>query len=114
MNDMADPILLVQGDTSPQFKVTLTRQDTGLVEDLTGATATLHFRKKFTDTVLFSIVGQSTPDEATEGLTIFAFSSGQLDLDAGEYEGEVEVVFDTGARETIFEKLDFLIREDFA
>lgn len=54
---MAEPILLVQGDTSPQVKVTLTRKDTGSAEDLTGSTVKLHFRKKATTTLLFSITG---------------------------------------------------------
>lgn len=107
-------INLVQGDTAPQIKVVMTRSDTGSAEDITDATATLHFRRKFTDTVLFSIVGQSTPDEALAGTAIFVFSNGQLDLDAGEYEGEVEVVFDTGTRETIYETLNFALRKDFA
>ncbi len=111
---MADPIYLVQGDTGPQIKVVMTRSDTGSAEDITDATATMHFRKKFSSTVLFSNVGQSTPDEALAGTAIFVFSSGQLDLDAGEYEAEVEVVFDTGTRETIYEKIDFVMREDFA
>lgn len=111
---MADPIYLVQGDTGPQIKVIMTRDDTGAVQDLTGAVVKLHFRKKYTETALFSITGQSSPDEKLEGISFFAFSTGQLDLDAGEYEGEVEVVFDTGTRETIYEKLDFILRKDFA
>ena len=111
---MADPIKLVQGDTAPQIKVVMTRDDTGAAEDITDATVKLHFRKKYTETLLFSLTGQSTPDEALVGTAIFAFSNGQLDIDAGEYEGEVEVVFDTGTRETIYEKLDFIMRKDFA
>jgi len=50
---MADPLLLVQGDTAPQIKVILTRDDTGLAEDITDAVVKLHFRKKATSTVLF-------------------------------------------------------------
>ena len=111
---MAEPILLVQGDTSPQVKVTLTRKDTGTAEDLTGSTVKLHFRKKATTTLLFSITGQSTPDEATAGTTIFAFSSSQLDLNPGKYEGEIEVTFDSGAKESVYEIVDFVLREDFA
>jgi len=94
--------------------VTLTRSDTGLAEDLTDSTVNLHFRRKSSDSILFTLTGQSTPDEALEGVTIFAFSSGQLDLDAGNYEGEVEVVFDTGTRETVYEIIDFVLRRDFA
>jgi hypothetical protein len=111
---MADPIYLVQGDTGPQIKVIMTRDDTGVAEDITDAVVRLHFRKKYTETLLFSLTGQSTPDEAEVGTAIFVFSNGQLDLDAGEYEAEVEVVFDTGTRETIYEKLDFVLRQDFA
>ena len=111
---MADTIYLVQADTAPQVKVIMTRSDTGAAEDITGATTKLHFRKKFTTELLFSVTGQSTSDEAAAGTAIFPFSSGQLDINAGEYEGEVEVVFQTGTRETIYEKLDFVLREDFA
>jgi hypothetical protein len=111
---MADPIKLVQGDTAPQIKVIMTRSDTGSAEDITDATVKLHFRKQYNDEVLFSVTGQSTPDEATAGTVIFAFANGQLDLDEGQYEGEVEVVFDTGTRETIYEVIDFTLRRDFA
>jgi hypothetical protein len=111
---MADPIYLVQGDTGPQIRVVLTRQDTGLAEDITDATVRLYFRKKFTETVLFTLTGQSTPDEEALGTAVFVFSNGQLDLTPGEYEGEVEVVFDTGTRETVYEVIDFVLRKDFA
>lgn len=111
---MADPILLVQGDTGPQIKVTLTREDSGLAEDLTGATVSLHFKKKNTDTVLFTLTGQSTADEKVDGVTFFLFANGQLNLDAGKYVGEVEVVFESGTRETVYEIIEFTLREDFA
>lgn len=111
---MAEPILLVQGDTSPQVKVTLTRKDTGTAEDLTGSTVKLHFRKKATTTLLFSITGQSTADEATAGTTIFAFSNTQLNLNPGKYEGEVEVETSAGVKESVYEIVDFVLREDFA
>lgn len=111
---MSDPLYLVQGDTGTQIKVTLTREDTGLPEILTGATVSLHFKKKGTSTVLFTITGQNTPQEEVAGVAYFVFSSGQLNLDAGNYVGEVEVVFQTGVRETVYEIIDFVLREDFA
>lgn len=107
-------IQLVQGDTGPQIKVTLTRSDTGSAEDLTGATIKLHFRKKRTTTVLFSLTNQSTGDNLTNGICFFVFSAGQLDLDEGYYEGEVEVVGSSGTRETIYETVEFYLRDDFA
>lgn len=111
---MADPIKLVQGDTAPQIKATVTRSDTGDVVDVSNATVTLHFRRKFTDTVLFSMTNQGNEQLAIEGICIFVFTSGQLNIDAGEYEGEIEVVFNGGTRETVYETLDFVMREDFA
>ena len=111
---MADPIYLVQGDTGPDIKVTLTRQDTGLVESLVGATVKLHFRKKASDSVLFSLDGEGTQIDRENGIVVFSFSSGQLDISPGDYEGEVEAVFDSGARETVYQKLQFSLRKDFA
>ena len=105
-------INLVQG--GPQIKVSLTRSDTGTAEDLAGAAVKLHFRKKDTTTVLFSLTNQSGTDNLENGICYFVFSSGQLDLDAGYYEGEVEVVTDAGIRETVYEIVEFYLREDFA
>lgn len=107
-------INLVQGDTGPQIKVTLTRSDTGLVEDVSDATIKMHFRKQDTTSVLFSMTNQSSPEQQDLGVCIFIFSSGQLDVDAGYYEGEVEVVFQSGTRETVYEVVEFYVREDFA
>lgn len=106
-------INLVQGDTGPQIKVTLTRSDTGAVQDLTGATVVMRFRKKRSTTVLFTLTNQSGDDDKTSGIALFAFSAGQLDLDEGYYEGEVEVVASGGTRETVYEIVDFYLREDF-
>ena len=107
-------INLVQGDTGPQIKVTLTRSDTGAAEDLTGATVKLHFRAKDTTTVLFTMNNQSSADQLSDGICLFIFSSGQLDLDPGYYEGEVEAVLSGGTRETVYDIVDFYLRADFA
>ncbi len=111
---MADRIYLVQGDTGPDIKVTLTREDTGEVEDLTGANVNLHFKRRNRDDVLFTLDGQSTPAEAEQGIVVFAFSGSQLDIEPAYYEGEVEVVFASGQRETIYEPIEFFVRKDYA
>lgn len=103
-------IQLVQGDTGPQIKADITRD--GSAEDLTGATAVLRFRKKKTDTVLFTLSSVSSADQLAVGELYFVFSSGQLDLDEGFYEGEIEIV-SSGVRETVYEVVDFFLREDF-
>ena len=112
---MAEPHKLVQGDTGPQVKATLTRSDDGSAIDLTETSSCqMHFRKKNTDTVLFSLSNISGNTDQANGVAVFNFSGTQLDLAAGNYEGEVEVVFNTGVRETIFETIDFVLRTDFA
>ena len=103
-------INLVQGDTGPQIKATITRDSSA--EDLSGATAVLRFRKKKTTAVLFTLSSVSTSDQLALGELYFAFSSGQLDLDEGFYEGEIEIV-NSGVRETVYEVVDFFLREDF-
>jgi len=103
-------IELVQGDTGPQIKAAITRQ--GVAEDLSGATAVLRFRKKKTSTVLFTLNTVSTTEQLVAGDLFFVFSAGQLDIDEGFYEGEIEVV-NSGVRETIYEIVDFFVRADF-
>lgn len=111
---MADPIKLVQGDTGPQVKATLTRSDTGSTVDLSEATTQMHFRRKYNDEVLFSLSDIATGDDPGNGIALFAFSGSQLDIESGDYEGEIEVVFNGGTRETVYETIDFVLREDFA
>ncbi len=104
---------LVQGDTAPQLRLALSNTQTGVATDLTGATVTLHFRASGSTTLLFSRPAIIVAP-ATNGIAIVAWGIGDLDRDAGEYEGEVEVVLGTGERETIYDILQFELREDFA
>jgi hypothetical protein len=78
---------------------------------LTSATVTLHLRAVDTTTVLVS--RNATITSPLTGVAIIAWQATDLDLDAGEYEGEVETVLASGLRETIFDLLQFTVREDF-
>ena len=111
---MASTFKYVQGDTGPQIKVALTEEDSGSAVDLTGGTATLHFRAAGESQVLFSRGLYVNPDTAADGVAILQWQVGDLEIDAGAYEGEIEVIRSTGLRETLFDKLKFKIREDFA
>jgi hypothetical protein len=104
-------IKLVRDDTGPQLRLTLTDSLTGSAVDLTGATVTLHLRAVDTTTVLVS--RDATITSPLTGVAIIAWQATDLDLDAGEYEGEVETVLASGLRETIFDLLQFTVREDF-
>lgn len=110
---MAQTFKYVQGDTGPQIRVTLTTDD-GAAVDLTSATVTLHFREAGAESVLFSREFFINPDTATNGIAVLQWSVGDLEVEAGTYEGEIEVVRGDGIRETLYEKLKFKIREDFA
>lgn len=104
-------IKLVRNDTGPQLRLTLTDSLTGSVVDLTGATVTLHLRAIDTTTVLVS--RNATIAAPLTGVAVIAWQATDLDLAAGEYEGEVETLLASGLRETIFDPLQFTIREDF-
>lgn len=111
---MADRIKLVQGDTGPQVQLTLTDETTGLAIDLTSATVTLHFRASGSDTVLFDRVCYVNPATASNGVAVVIWQSGDLNQEPGSYEGEIEIVFPTGMRQTVYDLLKFTIRGDFA
>lgn len=131
---MVDKIKLVQGDTRPQIKVVITDANTGQIVDLSGSTVLLKFRRSGTTTVLFSLTGylqagledangnvtQSLPGEAYAtpgkgGRVAFQFSTGQLNINPGQYEGEIEITFpapNTGVQ-TVFSPLIFQVRAQF-
>ena len=111
---MAQVFKYVQGDTGPQIRVTLTNEDDNAAVDLTSATVTLHFREAGAESVLFSREFWINPDTANNGVAVLQWATDDLQVDAGTYEGEIEVVRSSGVRETLFEKLKFKIRADFA
>ena len=109
---MATSFNYVQGDTGPQLKVTLTNDTTKEAVDLSGATVTLHFRAAGETSVLFSRNFLITDED--NGIAVLQWQTDDLNQDAGVYEGEIEIVTSGGIRETIYDKLKFRIREDFA
>lgn len=104
---------LVKNDTAPQIKATITRDDTGNVVDMTGATVRLKFRKRATTTVLFTLTANTDVNNLSNGIAIFTFGAGNLDVDEGYYEGEIEITYSNSTVETIYEVLDFHVRGDF-
>jgi len=106
---MAEKIKLVRGDTRPQIKVTLSDDTTGEPINLAGSTVVMLFRKvgnsTLTDTLNGVIAGLT-------GEVTFTFNSNTL-AEAGDYEGEVQVDFQGGGRQTVYTPLKFSVREDF-
>lgn len=102
---------LVQGDIGTQVKATIYRDDDGSAVDLTGATVRFKFRKKGTTTVLTTLTPASA--DLPNGIVIFQFGSGDLDVDQGEYEAEIEATWSDGRIETRYDLIEFYVREDF-
>lgn len=109
---MADKIKLVRGDTRPQIKMTLTNEITGAPIDITGADLLFRFRETGTTEVLDIINGVVTDGE--NGEVVFLWNEDSLNVDPGEYEGEVEITFPSGEIQTVYDLLKFKLREDFA
>lgn len=107
---MATIYKFVSGDTSPQMQVTLTRDD-GSAVDLTGATVYLHIRAKGSPTL--TLTKTAAIYDAVNGVFVVAWAEGDLDLAAGVYDAEIEVI--TAAyRETVYDLLQIQIRDDIA
>lgn len=105
---------LVKDDVGTQIKATLTREDDGSAVDLTSATAVvMRFRAKDTTTVLATLNNLSGADDQANGICYFVFSSGDLNVTEGKYEGEIECRFSNGNIETVYEIIEFYVRGDF-
>ncbi|CAB4196162.1 hypothetical protein UFOVP1298_67 [uncultured Caudovirales phage] len=125
-------IKLVQGDTRPQIKCVITDETTGAIINLSGAAVALKFRAVGTSSILFTRTGallsgieDSLGVASQYGLTeaygvagsggrvAFQFAAGNLNIEPGAYEGEIEVTFGDGAIQTIYSPLKFQLRQQF-
>lgn len=110
---MGTKIYLVQGDVGrPQVQATITDADTEDAVDITGADVVLKFRKvgdtELTDTI------DGTVTDGTNGVVVFPMSETAMAGDAGDYEGEIQVTFDSGAGvQTVYDLLKFRMRAQF-
>ena len=106
-------LYLVKDDIGSQVRATLTREHDGSAVDLTDSTAVLKFRAKGTTTVLATLSNSATDGQKANGIAIFSFTEAALANNEGKYEGEIQVTFDDGSIETVFEIEDFYLRDDF-
>lgn len=108
---MAEKIKLVRGDTRPQLQLTLTNELDDTPIDLSGATVVMRFRQAGSGTVLDTLVGSVT--QALLGTVVFLWNLTTLNVDAGDYEGEIEITFPSLEVQTVYELLKFRVRQDF-
>lgn len=110
---MAEIIKLVRKDNRPEITLTITDQSTNLPMNLAGATVVVKFRKAGTTTTLATLACTNVTD-GTDGKTRFKFTGAALDVEAGNYEGEVEITYPDSDVQTVYEVLKFRLREEFA
>lgn len=108
---MSEKIKLVQGDTLPQIRATITDDETGLPINIAGATATMKFRAAGSTTLLDTLTGVVT--DGPNGVVVFSWNEETLDVPAGDYEGEIEFVMVSGGTQTVYDPIKFKVREDF-
>ena len=110
---MAEKIKLVQGDTKPSLVTTLTDSVTGTTINVTGATVRLKFKESGATVVRSTILGTVT--NGAGGVVVFDWGDdpNALNGEPGEYEGEIEITFDDGSIQTVYDVLKFKLRQDF-
>jgi|APGre2960657373_1045057.scaffolds.fasta_scaffold05809_6 hypothetical protein len=108
-----DLIYLVQGDVNrPQVQATITDENTGAVVNITGATVVMKFRMVGSTTLQDTITGTVT--DGPNGVVVFPMTALSMSGDPGNYEGEIQVTFASGAGvQTVYDPLKFRMREDF-
>tara|TARA_B100000282_G_scaffold295809_1_gene275933 strand:+ start:518 stop:1192 length:675 start_codon:yes stop_codon:yes gene_type:complete len=107
---MAETIKVVQGDELPQIVLTLT-DDTAnspLNLSLSSTSVFIRFKKRGTTTTL-STISTTKSTDGSDGKVTFNFAGGVLDVDPGEYEGEIVVNYN-GTLQTVYDLLKFRVR----
>ena len=105
-------VYLVRNDNNSQLKVTLTREDTGAVINLTNSTVRLKVKRKGTSSVLLTLIAAGSSD-FQNGEAVFSFDSSALSISAGEYLGEIETTFTSGNIETTYDEITLVVRDDY-
>ncbi len=108
---MAEKIKLVRGDTRPQLQLTLTNELNDEAIDLTDCVVKMRFRQAGGDVVLDTLTGYVTVP--IKGQVVFLWNLNTLDVEPGDYEGEIEITFPSLEVQTVYELLKFRVRQDF-
>jgi hypothetical protein len=121
-----ETINLVAGDDKPEINLTLRDSNTaasGLVLDpddsstwalidLTDPTVRVKFRLLGATTILDTMVCVKVAPY-TDGVCYMPWNLTTLDVDAGTYEGEIELTYTNGRIMKLFDRMKFKIRDAF-
>jgi pectin methylesterase-like acyl-CoA thioesterase len=88
-------ISLVSGDTLANLQISLVR-------------------KKGTTAILTTLTYDTNNSTLGTGNLQFALGPWVATVEEGYYEGEIEIVFDNGTRQTVFEHVTFRVRTQFS
>ena len=126
---MSTKIRLVQGDTKPAIIVSLTDEVSGAPIGLNTATVRMYFRSLGETEILATLTGTLLAGRVTDEGTVdssapydipgaggraqFSWGSTDLARPAGDYEGEIEITYADGSKQTVYDLLKFKLREDF-
>lgn len=109
-----DKLKLVRNDTAPNISCTIVNGDTNTPIDLTSATGVLlKVREVGLDTLQATVPG--TIINPTGGIVLFLPSTvpEMLSGEPGNYEGEIEITFNNGTIQSVYNVLKFKLRQDF-
>ncbi len=121
-----DTIKLVAGDDKPEINLTLKDRNTAAagfildpddsttwaIIDISDPTINVKFRALGTTVILDTMTCVKVAPY-TDGICYMPWNLDTLDVTAGLYEGEIELVYTSGRIQTLFDKLKFKIRDDF-
>jgi hypothetical protein len=108
----SDRILLVQGDTRPAIVCTLLDDSTQNPIDLRNATPRLKVRPAGAKNIIATLLGSVT--NGLSGVCVFHPASAPEMLSSfGNFEGEIEVTFNDGQVQSVYETLRFKVRQEF-
>ena len=108
---MSKKIKLVQGNTKPDLVCTVRDEETGGPINIAGATPRLHFRAAGATKVRETLIGSVI--NGPKGVCTFGWGETSLDGEPGPYEGEIEIVFQDGSTQTVYDILKFNLRAKF-
>jgi hypothetical protein len=112
---MAEVIKLVKNDTYPFVRVTLLNSlDDTPINVADGGTVVRVYFRAVGSTTLLSTLTCTKPNGGTDGVVQFNFPDPTLDVAPGLYEGEVEITYTSGDKQTVYDVLKFKLRDEFA
>lgn len=107
-------IKLVKDDTGPDIDVQLTDGTTGLPINVSNAGDVVKFYfRAVGSSVLKASITCTKPNGGADGVVRISWPALALDT-VGEFEGEFEITFNSGMKQTVYDLVNFTIRDDLS